>query len=110
MAVLSSVTVNAMSPSPSVPLASEMPTVGVTAAGGPATVAEGLFESGRGFSPRVHTAPVVPQSRFPGSVIETSPWPSGLTVISHRSLRPLTRRAPVTSPPVTVKPSSRSTA
>ena len=96
-----------MALSPSVPSASAMPTVGVTAAVGPATVAEGLFESGRGSSPRVHTAPVSPQARSPGSAIETASRPSGSTVISHRSCRPFTRRAPVTSPSSTSKASSR---
>ena len=75
---------------------------------GPATVADGLLLSGLGSSPRVHTAPAVPQARPPGSVIVTASPESGSTVISHRSWRPSTRRACVTSPPVTVNDSSRS--
>ena len=84
-------------------------TVFVTAgsSSGPATVADGLLLSGLGSSPRVHTAPVVPQSRPPFSVIVTASRESGSTVISHRSCRPSTRRAPVTSPSSTSKASSR---
>ena len=73
----------------------------------PATVADGLLLRGLGSSPRVHTAPVVAQARLPGSVIATASRESGSTVISHRSWRPSTRRALVTSPAVTVKDSSR---
>ena len=75
--------------------------------GGPATVADGLLVSGLGFSSRVHTAPVVPQARPPGSVMVTASRESGSTVISHRSWRPPTLRAREASPAVTVKESSR---
>ena len=75
--------------------------------GGPATVPDGLLLSGRGSSPRVHTAPAVPQARLPGSVTVTALREPGSTVISHRSWRPSTRRAPVTLPSVTVKDSPR---
>ena len=52
--------------------------------------------------------PTTPPAGPAGSVIVTSPSESGSTVISHRSWRPSTRRAPVTSPPLTVNASSRS--
>ena len=69
------------------------PIVGAPAAArfadGPATVAEGLFVSGLGSSPRVHTAPGRAQARSPGSVIVTSPSESGATVISHRFVVPV---------------------
>ena len=77
------------------------------AAGGPATVDEGLLPSGRGRSPLVQTAPAVPHARPPGSVIVTASRESGLRVISHRSWRPSIRRARVMVPPVTVNDSSR---
>ena len=75
---------------------------------GTATVTDGLLLSGCGSSPRVQTAPVVPQSRPPGSVIATASRESGSTVISHKSWRPSTRRARVTLPAVTEKDTSRS--
>ena len=75
--------------------------------GGPDTVADGLLLSGRGSFPRVHTAPLAPQARPPESVTVTASRESGSTVTSHRSRLPLTRRALVTSPSVTVKDSSR---
>ena len=67
-----------------------------------------LGRSCRRLSPRVQIAPETWHSRPAGSVIVTSPSESGSTVISHRSWRPSTRRAPVTSPPLTVNASSRS--
>ena len=82
---------------------------GATAASttGPATVAAGVLVNSRRFPPRVQIAPETAHSRPPGSVIVTASSVSGATVISHRSLRPSTRRAPVTSPPDTVNESSR---
>ena len=57
-------------------------------------------------------APSASQSSVTGRVIVTSPPESGLTVISQRmlgvSLSPSSRRAPATSPPVTVNAWSRS--
>ena len=67
---------------------------GAVAPFGPVTVAAAVFCSGRGLPPPVQTAPVVPHSRSPGSVMLTAARDSGSTVISHRSLRPSTRRAP----------------
>ena len=55
-------------------------------------------------------APWVPQARLPGSVIVTASSPSGSTVISQRSLRPLTCAAPLTSPFVTVNVAATSRA
>ena len=100
------------SSSPSFPLPPVMLTVGVvsTTSGGPAIVADGLLLSWTGFSSLLQIAPVVEQARLPGSVIVTASLPSGSTVIVHRSLRPSTRWARVTSPLVTVNESSRSTA
>ena len=55
----------------------------------------------------VQIAPASLQARPPASVIVTFSAPDGSTVISHRSLRPSTCRAPVTEPPVTVSAWSR---
>ena len=55
----------------------------------------------------VHTAPLAPQSCVSGSRIVTVWSESGSTVISHRSRRPSTRRAPEMSPFVTVNDVSR---
>ena len=55
----------------------------------------------------VHSAPAVPHSRFAASTMVMFPVPSGVTVISHRSLRPSTRLAPVTLPPLTSNALSR---
>ena len=59
------------------------------------------------FSPLVQIAPETEHSRPTGSVIVTSPSPSGSTVISKRSRRSSTRRPRVTRPPLTVNASSR---
>ena len=104
--------VEAVSSSPTcgVPLTVGVPVAAVLLSGspaGPATVADGLLLSGLGSSPRVHTAPAVPQALPSGSEIVTASRESGSTVISHRSWRPSTLRAPVTSPSVTEKDSSR---
>ena len=72
---------------------------------GPATVADSACDSGRP-SP-VQIAPLAPQSVVSGSRTVTAPSESGSTVIFHRSRRPSTRRALVTSPPVTVNDASR---
>ena len=53
-------------------------------------------------------APETAHSRPPGSAIVMASSEPGSTVISHRSWRPSTRRAPVTSPSLTVNASSRS--
>ena len=98
------------SPTCGVPLIVGTPAASVFgsgSSGGPATVAEGLLLSRRRFSPRVQIAPETSQLRPAGSVIVKSPSESGVTVISHRSWRPSTRRAPVTSPPLAVNESSR---
>ena len=54
----------------------------------------------------VQMAPCAPQSSVAGSSTVTFALEAGLTVISHRilgvSLSPSSRRAPATSPPVTV--------
>ena len=104
--------VEAVSSSPTcgVPLMVGVPVAAVFLSGssaGPATVADGLLLSCRRFSPRVQIALETWQSRPAGSVIVTSVSESGSTVISHRSWRPSTRRAPVTWPPCTVNESSR---
>ena len=49
----------------------------------------------------VQSAPVSVQARSCGTRIDTGPVPAGSTVSSHRSLRPSTRRASLTVPPVT---------
>ena len=72
-----------------------------------ATVAEGLLLSWTGLSSSEQMAPWLPQARLPGSVIVTASSPSGSTVISQRSLLPLTREAAVTSPFVAVNAWSR---
>ena len=82
----------------------------VDTSGGPATVADGLLLSCTGFSSLVQMAPVVPQSRLPGSVTVVASLPHGVTVISQLSFCPLLRRARVTSPFVTVNEWSRSVA
>ena len=56
----------------------------------------------------VQIAPSVPQARPPASITVTLPQSSGSMWISRRSLRPSTRRALSTLPPVTAKDSSRS--
>ena len=61
-------------------------------------------------SPRpspVQIAPLAAQSVVSGSRTVTASSASGSMVISHRSRRPSTRRACVTSPPVTVNDASR---
>ena len=49
----------------------------------------------------VHTAPAAVQSAVAGSVTVTAPWPDGLTVSAHRSLRFFTRTARASVPPDT---------
>ena len=95
------------SPTCAVPLIVGAPVAAVFLSGGPATVAVGVLASCRRFSPRVQIAPETAHSRPPGSAIATSSSESGSTVIRHRSWRPSTRRAAVTSPPSTVNESSR---
>ena len=80
---------------------------GAASSTGPATVAAGVLASCRRFSPRVQIAPETAHSRPPASAIVMASSEPGSTVISHRSWRPSTRRAPVTSPPSTVNESSR---
>ena len=74
---------------------------------GPFTTTVAVFA--RTLPSAVQIAPSVPQARPPASITLTSSQPSGSTWISRRSLRPSTRRALRTSPPVTAKDSSRST-
>ena len=95
------------SPTCAVPPIAGVPVAAVFLSGGPATVAVGVLASCRRFSPRVQIAPETAHSRPPGSAIATSSSESGSTVIRHRSWRPSTRRAAVTSPPSTVNESSR---
>ena len=76
-------------------------------ASGPGTTAVAVFAST--LLSAVQMAPRVPQARPPASITATSSQPSGSMWISRRSLRPSTRRALSTSPPVTSKDSSRST-
>ena len=79
-------------------------------AGPAATVANGLLVSGLGSSPRVHTAPLVPQAAPPASETVTASSASGSTSISHSAWLPLTRRARVTVPPVADSAASRKVA
>lgn len=79
--------------------------VDLTAAG-PATVAGGLLLGRTELSSSERTAPVAAQARLPGSVIVTASLPSGSMVILQRSFRPLTSLAPVTSPLVSLMPTS----
>ena len=72
---------------------------------GPETVADSECDSGRP-SP-VQIAPLAPQSVVSGSRTLTASSESGSTVILHRSRRPSTRFACVTSPPVTRNDASR---
>ena len=72
---------------------------------GAATVADSACDSGRP-SP-VQIAALAPQSVVSGSRTVTASSESGSMVILHRSRRPSTRRAAVTSPPVTVNDASR---
>ena len=55
----------------------------------------------RGLPSLVQTAPLSSQARSDARATETAVAALGLTVISQRSLRPFTRRARVTDPPVT---------
>ena len=72
---------------------------------GPATVADRECDSGPP-SP-VQIAPLASQSVVSGSRTVTASAESGSMVIFHRSRRLSTRRAAVTSPPVTVNDASR---
>ena len=72
---------------------------------GPATVADSECDSPRP-SP-VQIAPLASQSVVSGSRTVTASSESGAMVISHRSRRPSTRLACVTSPAVTVNDASR---
>ena len=73
---------------------------------GPATEAESACDSGRPSSAQI--APSAPQPVVSGRSIRTASCESGSTVIFHRSRRPPTRLARVTSPPVTANDASRS--
>ena len=101
-----------VSPTRAVPAISGAPVAGAFAAssgGGPATVADGLLVSGRGFSPRVQIAPDGPQSSVAGSSIATAASESGCTVIRHPWLLPCASRpTPSTEPPSISNASSRS--
>ena len=70
-------------------------------------VTEAFSLSGR--SPVAQITGAVTQSLRASMVATTSTPPSGLIVMSHRSLRPSTRLALVTVPPLMLKASSRRT-
>ena len=72
---------------------------------GPATVADSECDSGR--PSLVQIAPLASHSVVSGSRTVTASSESGSMVISHRSRRLSTRRALVTSPPVTRNDASR---
>ena len=95
-----------VSPTFAVPLIDGAP-VAFAFGGGPAMVSETAEDS---FLPSaVQMAPRAAQSVVTGRTTVTSLGELGSTVISHRTLAKRSRdRAPVTSPPVTVKAWSRS--
>ena len=84
---------------------SSVDAVAVLVPGCAATVSSSAVVSARPSA--VHSAPAVPHLRSAMSTMPMFPVPSGVTVISHRSLRPSTRLAPVTLPPLTSNALSR---